>query len=425
MENTKRISSNRKIASFILVLVFSLSIILQIMPSVKATFAGGSGTIGDPYQISNVTQLQEMQGFLSSYFILINNIDATITSTWNDGSGFIPINGFGGSFDGQNHTISNLYINNVTYSNTGFIGYNGGTIKNLGLINVNITGLDDTSGVVGYNNGHVTNCYSTGVVKGRDYIGGIGGDTLPFSVITNCYSRCKVISTNIDAGGLVGWNQGIITNCYATGNVLSSTHAGGLIGYEYQGTVTNCYSTGTVTAPTYAGGLIGVNYNWWGIITCCYWDIQTSGMESSQGGEGRTTAQMTYPYEGYDPPCAGLYQGWDLANYMGNTTSIWVHDDPQNGGYPLFRTDYVPHPSPTQDIIVTLAFYGPYWDINHDGNTNYLDVSSLVSHYGDTVTPRPPRYKGDDRWDITGDGAVDYLDISSLVTHYGERWLVP
>ena len=72
-------------------------------------------------------------------------------------------------------------------------------------------------------------------------------------------------------------------------------------------------------------------------------------------------------------------------------------------------------------VVVTLAFYGPNQDINHDGYINYLDASSLVSHYGNIV-PRRPRYDGDYRYDINGDGVVNYLDVSSLVSHYGERW---
>lgn len=76
------------------------------------------------------------------------------------------------------------------------------------------------------------------------------------------------------------------------------------------------------------------------------------------------------------------------------------------------------------DVTITLEFYGPDWDINHEGTDNYLDVSSLVAHYGDMVPPRP-RPPGEYRWDITGDGNTNYLDVSSLVNHYGEVWLVP
>jgi len=58
----------------------------------------------------------------------------------------------------------------------------------------------------------------------------------------------------------------------------------------------------------------------------------------------------------------------------------------------------------------------PSWDINQDGVVNYLDVSSLVSHYGQSGTPS---------WipeDINDDGVVNYLDVSSLVSHYGESY---
>ena len=77
----------------------------------------------------------------------------------------------------------------------------------------------------------------------------------------------------------------------------------------------------------------------------------------------------------------------------------------------------------SESINVPFEFYGPFWDINHDGLNNYLDVSSLVSHYGDTTTPRPPRDLETDRWDINGDGEADYLDVSALVSTYGNNWL--
>jgi hypothetical protein len=77
------------------------------------------------------------------------------------------------------------------------------------------------------------------------------------------------------------------------------------------------------------------------------------------------------------------------------------------------------------DIDVTMEYYGPFWDVNHDGTDSYLDVSLMVGHYGETGLPtRPPRGRGEYRWDIDGDGDVDYLDVSALVYHYGESWLV-
>jgi hypothetical protein len=56
------------------------------------------------------------------------------------------------------------------------------------------------------------------------------------------------------------------------------------------------------------------------------------------------------------------------------------------------------------------------WDLNVDRVINYLDISSLVSHYRETVTP------GAEPWDIIEDGVDNYLDISSLVSHYRESY---
>ena len=77
------------------------------------------------------------------------------------------------------------------------------------------------------------------------------------------------------------------------------------------------------------------------------------------------------------------------------------------------------------EITVNFEYYGPWHDVNHDGIDNYLDVSSMVSHYRETCPPRQSRGKGEYRWDINGDGIVNYLDVSGLVSHYREVWLVP
>ena len=71
-----------------------------------------------------------------------------------------------------------------------------------------------------------------------------------------------------------------------------------------------------------------------------------------------------------------------------------------------------------QILDIKSEYYGPLWDITHNGVTNYLDISSLASHYGET---------GSYNWirdDINDNGKVDYLDVSSLASHYGEVWIV-
>ena len=61
-----------------------------------------------------------------------------------------------------------------------------------------------------------------------------------------------------------------------------------------------------------------------------------------------------------------------------------------------------------------IQVYGsiPPWDTNADGNIDYLDVSNIVYHYGDTCSE-------DDVFDIRRDRIVNYLDVSLLVFNYG------
>lgn len=70
------------------------------------------------------------------------------------------------------------------------------------------------------------------------------------------------------------------------------------------------------------------------------------------------------------------------------------------------------------NIDVDSSYYGPNWDITHDGHDNALDVSRLVSRYGDEDDPDHVEF----REDINRDGDVNALDVSALVTYYGQTW---
>jgi len=106
------------------------------------------------------------------------------------------------------------------------------------------------------------------------------------------------VSGSFSVGGLVSYNSGTITNCYSTGNVSGSSFVGGLVGYS-DGTITNCYSTGNVSGSSVVGGLVGYSD---GTITDSYWDNETSGQSSSTFGTGKTTAEMKQQatFEGWD-----------------------------------------------------------------------------------------------------------------------------
>jgi len=273
-----------KIISFlsasILVFLFSLPNISMARPG----FAGGDGSEGNPYQITTCEQLQIVTYYATeeSYFILNNDIDCSMTSTSNsDGEGgyygFMPIGytydtntetGYGdnfvGHFDGNNHTISGLYINRPTYDYVGLFGNIGGSeeeteIKDVNLTNVDITGHDYTGGLVGFNFfTHIENTSTSGGVLGNSNTGGlVGMNSESPRTIDNSHSSVEVEGYNY-VGGLVGYNTySNIYNSYATGDVLGEQDLGGLIGYNRNGHIENTYATGNISGVSYSGGLIG------------------------------------------------------------------------------------------------------------------------------------------------------------------------
>ena len=119
--------------------------------------------------IYNVQQLQAIDVAinLNKNYLLINDIDASATSGWNGGAGFNPIGTFRGVFDGNGHSITNLYINRSATDDVGLFSINEGTIDNLG-INIHSTGGNRVGGLVGDNGGTISNSYATGSVDGND-----------------------------------------------------------------------------------------------------------------------------------------------------------------------------------------------------------------------------------------------------------------
>ncbi len=235
-------------------------------------------------QISYCTELQDMNKNLSGNFELMNDIDCGLDTNnssgrlWNGGAGFKPVgtsssSGFTGTFNGNNHKVSNLYIRKST-DYLGLFGYSAGVISNVGLVDVNMIGTGSDiwwRGILAARQvgGSITNSYTTGtllVVTGPTaalYIGGLMGHMQGGS-LTNSYSLAHIIvtgSSNERIGGLVGFQEsGVISNCYFGGDVNGRFSVGGLVGQEGQtlsATIMNSYSNGTVSGLSQIGGLVG------------------------------------------------------------------------------------------------------------------------------------------------------------------------
>ena len=137
-------------------------------------------------------------------------------------------------------------------------------IANLGLLNVNVTGLRNVGGLAGTNIGSIANSYVTGSVTGRlSSIGGLVGVNFAFSStfrgsITNSYATASVSggAAMSGTGGLVGTNAAhLLSSPTAMRRVLFQglvNNVGGLVGRNaIQGNarsiITNSYATGMVT----------------------------------------------------------------------------------------------------------------------------------------------------------------------------------
>ncbi|HNS20642.1 MAG TPA: GLUG motif-containing protein, partial [Sedimentisphaerales bacterium] len=383
-------------------------LLLTGVSTATAQYSGGTGEPNDPYQIATAADLialGETPEDYDKHFLLTADIDLdpnlpgrkvfdkaviapdTIPGTaWDlDGTPFV------GVFDGKGHTILHLTITGGSY--VGLFGglASGGEIKDLGVTDVNVTGDNYVSALVGYNDGTVSQCYSTGAVGGGNQVGGLVGHNA--GGVHRCFSTGTVWCARRYTGGpqyfggLVGSNAGAVTNCYSTSPVRGpSLDVGGLVGINFYGsTVTHCYSTGVVQYVS-SGGLVGRAGG--SAVVQCFWDTQTSGQITSAGGLGKTMAEMqdirTY-----------LDAGWDFVGEAENgTTEVWQM--PQGGGYPVLAilSGYSPPPlqgqgTPDDPYLISdarelgaMTYYNPRASYRLVAS---IDLSGI--HWGTAVIP--------------------------------------
>jgi hypothetical protein len=343
---------------------FFVAVILwAVIYSISFGYSGGDGTSGNPYQIADVNDLLELSTTPTDYikyFILTEDIDlkgqvfptAIIASdTDNSAWGFQGYS-FSGNFDGNGHKIKKFSIDG---GNNDFLGLFGqvdinGEVKNLGLINCNVSGYSiagSTGSLVGMNMGRINRCFSTALVYG-----------------------------SFDVGNLVGCNyRGSINYSYSTGSVSSnnsSSHVGGLVGRSYFGNINRCYSAVLVNGFSSVGGLVGHRFA--GDISDCFWDIETSGQVIGRGAIGKTTIEMM-------ALLTFTSAGWDFMNETANgTEDIWFIREGLE--YPRFVwEDQEPIANAGEDVSVHCELNG-FAAVQLDGSgSSDADNDPLTYHW--------------------------------------------
>ncbi|MHC4309621.1 MAG: GLUG motif-containing protein, partial [Planctomycetota bacterium] len=317
------------------------------------------GTIKGCHSATNVSGHRSVGGLAGgNYYGVITDCNSTGTIT-----GERYVGGLVGKLDGHNgsgtiRACSSTATVSGKHDTGGLVGRNDGLITDC-YATGSVTGWWATGGLVGGNIRYntISDCYSTATVSGSWFTGGLVGSN--GGKITNCYSASSVYGASRYLAGLVGFNGDSITACYSTGPVSGTADlSGGLVGENERGTISNCYSTSGVNANDYVGGLVGNNPD--GIIInsyCtgevtgnlyvggllgggggtvnCFWDTENSGQSSSNGGTGKTTAEMK---------TAGTFFGWNGCGEI-----FWNIDEEND--YPRLLWEGAPgQPLPEQQI---------------------------------------------------------------------------
>ena len=222
---------------------------------------------------------------------LMQNIDLAI-----DELNIEENNPFSGTFDGKNHTINNMYINNDNKVQGLFSLVIDGNIKNINIAeNCSINASEYSGSVVGYmyNTGRISNCKNyadldtvyggivgriTGSITVSNCInygdiqngkGGIVGTSNGtdweefenvYHTIINCanYGIINGTSGKDYVGGIAGYFKGNILNSFNLGNVNATGKIVGGIAGEIYGNANNCYNIADITGIAYVGGITGI-----------------------------------------------------------------------------------------------------------------------------------------------------------------------
>ena len=267
----------------------------------------GDGSSSNPFQISNAKELAWFREWVNGTYTVSSSESATthlnacakLTADIDlkdfcyaaDASqnleelSWVPIGrnierDYKGTFDGNNKTITNLYINasqtfmglfgctdqstikNLTFeyanvTNTQnfigiLVGYAGGsTLQNIKISETcQIIGDKDTGGIAGILDGNAYNCVNYATVQGKEKVGGLFGSYQKTgNSITACANYGNVTATSQRVGGLVGdFSGGTIQDCANYGNVKGANSVAGLAGYVHDGKIQNVFSYGNISA---------------------------------------------------------------------------------------------------------------------------------------------------------------------------------
>ncbi|MBA5761039.1 tandem-95 repeat protein [Vibrio sp. 404] len=271
-----------------------LSLLATVSFSIKAEtsaiqpdgYLDGQG--GEIATLAHLRWLSENPAAWDEDWVQTADIDATETKEWNSGKGFRPIGDdsrgstsrvrFEGKYDGQGHSVLNLYIDYDRYDYIGFFGHTyRASISNLKLDNIAVYGKKYVAGLIGYaRESNIHAIEVTGMVFGLDYAGGVVGQSST-STISSVKSEVNLPGYGL-VGGIVGrQDRTTVINSFAGGNISSgkAKRGGGIAGYVSNSIIKNSYSNTQIISSDPSSGLYGKEYN--ATIENSYFDCELGG----------------------------------------------------------------------------------------------------------------------------------------------------
>jgi len=318
-----------------------------------------------------------------------------------------PIQQYGGTFDGAQHTISGIYCVSDTIDEAGIFQ---NTIDNAIVENIGV--LDsyyclkkgyNVGGIVGFNSGIIRNCYNEGMVSSLynndNYLGGIcgmnGGGT-----ITGCYNKGKVANSVLGtrAGGICGRSTNKILNCYNTGSVTGGYMVGGICGSNASSTtsgrIENCYNIGTINTIINDNDdkrNIAVIENEKAVVNNCYY-LEDNYIAEEDGASGRdaddfASGEIAYRLQvGQDDPVWGQTladEGGDPYPVLGGKT---VYQNVTYSGCTVDTSLTIEYSNEEKDIKFTHALVKSEKvnaDCEKDGMEAYWTCTSCQRRFSD------------------------------------------
>ena len=310
------------------------------------------------------------------------------------GEGWHPIGShfvrFNSTFDGDGHTIVNLFIDGDGADYVALFGgvSTAGAIRRVGLVEVEVSGRSRVGALAGGNGGTISDSYATGSVSGSERIGGLTGQNDREGKIRASYAACRASAEVANVGGLAGGNWGTVIGSHATGNVSGTNNVGGLAGWN-AGPISTSYATGNVSGHQTVGGLVGDN-NLRGEIIASYATGNVSGGIRIGGLVGESYDTIAASYATGRVSGSGRVGGLIGANFGGTIISSYATGAVSGSSSIGGLAGYNAHGS---TIIGSYAIGGVSgssnmgglvgWNDDPDGITaSYWDIETSIQSYG-------------------------------------------